>query len=776
VSNRVAGPLALAAALLVGAGPLGMAAAQTPGAYLARFAEVRALVGDPGLVASVAGLTLTREAGRFTLQDGTMYLLAPIGGRLVGAVFRGRGTFAFAPAAQMERERLARFEKADTLLTPFKELVLFFNDSTPAELRSHLTFGPGVVPEDVRNRVKSALKYLSDEDGKQFDPDLMASFLNGAEENPGLFYAHIERDGGPLMFSVFPERNEKVVLARPRGRGPDRLTEVVTQFAGAGDTARATTYERRPVVTLPEYRMEVWLDHSSTGDVKFSAAARIRIAATDAVGPWIALNLFQTAEVDSARWDDGQPAEVFKGKESPYVWVHLGRRLPAGGGRTLSLYYRGDLIDRYGDWFFIKYFDWYPMPLDGRSLATFDLTYHTPESFVLASIGDRTDSTLADHRVTTRWVTPRPIQFAAFNVGRFKQHAIAESGAPPITVLYSEDAHKAFSRELLRRGITDFAPQRNMKDAVGGDVLNSMKFFRQVFGDPPFSHFYATEVPYFHGLAFPGLVHLSWTTFQQTQVDGFDEFFRAHEVAHQWWGLGVDYTTYHEQWLSEGFASFAGLWYLQVARKDNKKYFGMLDRWRADIMNRKDEPAPVWLGRRNTSGMDERGYSIIVYQKGAWVLHMLRIMMLDLKTMSDDRFIETMRDFYRTYEGKRATTEDFRRVVEKHIGTDMGWFFQEWVYGSRLPSYRVAWRSTPSDGGQFRVQLQVWQDDVPDGFQMYVPVTVDMGKDYTARVRVKVTGPHSLIELPLMPAQPKSVKFSDLEGVLANVKEVSWSD
>ena len=315
-----------------------------------------------------------------------------------------------------------------------------------------------------------------------------------------------------------------------------------------------------------------------------------------------------------------------------------------------------------------------------------------------------------------------------------------------------------------------------MKDAVGGDVLNSMKFFRQVFGDPPFSHFYATEVPFFHGLAFPGLVHLSWTTFQQTQVDGFDEFFRAHEVAHQWWGLGVDYTTYHEQWLSEGFASFAGLWYLQVARKDNKKYFGMLDRWRADIMNRKDEPAPVWLGRRNTSGMDERGYSIIVYQKGAWVLHMLRIMMLDLKTMSDDRFIETMRDFYRTYQGQRATTEDFRRVVEKHIGTDMGWFFQEWVYGSRLPSYRVAWRSTPSDGGQFRVQLRVWQDDVPDSFQMYVPVTVDMGKDYTARVRVKVTGPHSFIELPLMPAQPKSVKFSDLEGVLANVKEVPWSD
>ena len=76
------------------------------------------------------------------------------------------------------------------------------------------------------------------------------------------------------------------------------------------------------------------------------------------------------------------------------------------------------------------------------------------------------------------------------------------------------------------------------------------------------------------------MVHLSWVTFQQTDQQGEDEVFRAHEVAHQWWGVGVDFTSYHDQWLSEGFSDFSGLWYLQTVRKDNDKYFGMLRRWR----------------------------------------------------------------------------------------------------------------------------------------------------------------------------------------------------
>ncbi|HEY8257794.1 MAG TPA: M1 family aminopeptidase [Gemmatimonadales bacterium] len=242
-------------------------------------------------------------------------------------------------------------------------------------------------------------------------------------------------------------------------------------------------------------------------------------------------------------------------------------------------------------------------------------------------------------------------------------------------------------------------------------------------------------------------------------------------------GIGVDFQSYHDQWLSEGFADFSGLWYMQTVRKDNDKYFDMLRRWKGEILARRGEPGPISLGYRVYAFKDyDNDYQTIVYRKGAWVGHMLRILMLDLKTMNEDRFTETMRDFYRKFEGQRATTEDFRKVVEQHAGTDMGWFFNQWVYAAATPTYRVAYHTDRSADGQFKVKLRVLQDNVSEDFQAFVPVTLDLGKDRKARLRVKVRGPRTEIDLPPMPAEPKNLRFNDLEGVLADVKMVDWRD
>ena len=191
-------------------------------------------------------------------------------------------------------------------------------------------------------------------------------------------------------------------------------------------------------------------------------------------------------------------------------------------------------------------------------------------------------------------------------------------------------------------------------------------------------------------------------------TSGEDEVFRAHEVAHQWWGIGVDFASYHDQWLSEGFSNFSGLWYLQSVSKNNDQYFDMLRQWRSSILLREGEPGPISLGYRVFATRDDDldDYQTVVYKKGAWVVHMLRILMLDLKTMSDDRFTAMMKDFYGQYEGRRASTEDFQRVVERHAGTEMGWFFDQWVHSTATPTYRVAHRTEPAENGQFRVRLQ----------------------------------------------------------------------
>jgi hypothetical protein len=371
--------------------------------------------------------------------------------------------------------------------------------------------------------------------------------------------------------------------------------------------------------------------------------------------------------------------------------------------------------------------------------------------------------------VRTHWVSQGPIRNASFNLGLFKNYEVRDDSVPPVTVMISEEAHKKLARV--------FVQQRKMREKVGADVSKSLKFFQSVYGPPAVNHFYATEIPEFHGEAFPGMIHLSWVTFQNTSDQGEDEIFRAHEVAHQWWGIGVDFQSYHDQWLSEGFADFSGLWYMQTVRHDNDKYLDMLRRWRDAIMARKEEPGPIWLGYRVYAAKDyENDYQTIVYEKGAWVVHMLRVLLLDLKTMNEDRFTQTMQEFYREFEGHRASTDDFRKVVERHAGADMRWFFDQWVYSSAIPTYRVSYRTAHAADGQFHVRLRVLQENVPDEFQMYVPVTLDLGKDRTARFRVMVRGPRSELDLPPVAAEPRHLRFNDLEGVLARVKMEDWRD
>lgn len=758
-------------AILAAQGPPSLAAQGPAATYEKRYAEFMALEPRADRMAIVHDLVLTRDAGRFTLESGSMHLLTSIGGRTVGAVFNGRGSFTFTPPTPIEENRLSRMTGDKKLESRFTELVLIFADSTAEELEHRLKFGPGEVGP-ARGAVRDALRYGSElhDKGSYFDADVMDVVLNGDASD--MFYAHISRGGDRWVFTVNPWIAEGVQLSRrAKGTYQVEMTEVVSQFPRQGEQP-APGIERTRQAEVKHYVIETSLPRTGAGNVNFSAVARLDVTSQTPIGPWVAFQLYDELEVDSARWAPGEPVTAFKGEESPLLWLHMGKPLAAGEVRTVELFYHGDLIDRYGEWFFINSSAaWYPRTLTGRGAATFNLTYHTPESYLFASAGELVDSSAANGTVTTRWVGTRPMRNVSFNLGRFENYLIESPGVPPVTLLQSEAAHRAFGASAGNAS--------RMSKQVGEDIATSMKFFQHVYGEAPVKRFYATEIPYAHGEAFPGLVHLSASTFIASDLQGFDEFFRAHEVAHQWWGIGVDFATYHDQWLSEGFSSFSGLWYLQTARKDNEKYFGMLDRWRADILVRGAEPGPIWLGHRAATVNDYRDYNIVVYQKGAWVVHMLRVLMLDMKTMSETRFTKMMGDFYTSYRGRRASTADFRRVVEKHVGTDMKWFFDQWIYGSAIPKYRVARRTEEVDGGKYRVQLRVEQQNVPDDFRMYVPITVDLGGGQAVRVRTQVKGPLTEIELPLLPSAPKDIRFNDLNGVLAQVDDFKvdgWSN
>ena len=742
------------------------AAAPPTASFETRFDEAWALAPLADQGAEVQNLVISREQASFELTSGRLALLTPIDGKAVGAVWQGTGRFRFAVDVPSEQQRLKRFFGATSLDLPISSIVFFFSDSTGAELASRLKLGTIDVSGDMRRSVQEALDYVGDKDTRSLSIEMMGLMLQNSSS--GVFYAHVTRPSGdPFMVMVNPNVREGVrLLSRAKGVGWTRLSEGVVQLPRAGEETFPGGEERINDVEVRHYTIETTLPNSFTGDVSFGAVAQLTLVADKAVSGWVPFFLYEKLKVDSARWGDGEPATVFKVKDNYALWVRLPHQLVPGDSLVLTLGYHGDMIDRYLDWFAIKGSTaWYPKSIEGRSKATFDLTFRNPKAFAMVSVGDMKDSSVSGSTLTTRWVTPAPIRNASFNFGMFETHTVNATGVPPITVLWSDNAHRAFSQMAVQ--------EKNMDKQVGADMAGSMQFYQKVFGDAPVDHFYATEIPYDHGEAFPGLVHLSYSTFVQSDNSGYNEWFRAHEVAHQWWGIGVDFATYRDQWLSEGFASFAGLWYMQVAKKDTKPYFAQLRRWKTDIIANGVRAGPISMGYRVTTAREGNDYQVVVYYKGAWVLHMLRTLMIDFKTMGEDRFTNMMRDFYQSYEGKYASTDDFQRVVEKHTGQPMGWFFDQWVRGTAIPTYTVAWSVEDAGNGVYKARVKVTQEGVPETFRTYVPVTLQMTDGSVLRTRVQVKGPESVIDLPTVASRPKSIVFNDFEGVLATVTGVS---
>ena len=738
--------------------------------YLTRYHELTGLTPS-NQVMKVHHLVLARDAGTLTLEDGSLYLLGNLDGHTVGAVFQGSGRFTLAPPNLTERAELRRFAGSDTLDDSVSEAVLLFADSTTDQLL-HLGSAMGTIPGNVAGQAKDALETLEGKNEGMISGGLILPFLNG--ERNGLFLARLKlAKHGDALFEIDPTSSEAVEFFKPAHRVEFGVHwDLVTEFPPAGLVA--TTGQPARLET-PHYVLDANLHETFAADIDLSATAVVSLKADEAVGPWLPFHLQYKIQIDSGHWQDGSRVVTFKAKDSPLLWVRAPRRLAPGDSLTLTLIYHAnhpDLIDRDESWFFLAPgVPWYPENLLGSEDATFDVTYHTPHQYAFASVGHRTDSTLTGKVITTHWVIDRPTPWATFNLGIFENHHVQEPDRT-LDVMISEDAHREMAHFLTTSGF--YMPQQShMVENVTADVSNSLKFYTVLFGPPPSQHFYVTEIPYAEGVSFQGFIDLSASTFHFTTLDGFDEWFRAHEVAHQWWGNGVQPATYRDQWMAEGFASFSALWYLAAERRHSTEYFKFLDQYQSDINDDKNA-GPVWLGGRASTFEVPEGAQIMIYEKGAWVLHMLRIMMLDVKTMNEDRFTETMKEFYQTYNGKTATTQDFQNVVERHAGLPMDWFFDEWVKDTRIPTYHVAWTNQPGDNNTTVIKFRIKQEGVGPDFQMPVLVAADLGENRVAHFRLMVNGDKTEYQSPPLPAGAKKVTFNDLHSTLATVKTESW--
>ena len=177
---------------------------------------------------------------------------------------------------------------------------------------------------------------------------------------------------------------------------------------------------------------------------------------------------------------------------------------------------------------------------------------------------------------------------------------------------------------------------------------------------------------------------------------------------------------------------------------------------------------PVTLGYRlNSSKSDD--YQAVCYAKAAYIFHMLRYLMHDYNNDSDDRFIGFLRDLLDKYGDTPITTEGLRSLLEEDTQTDLGWFFDQWVYGIEMPTYDFSYKSSKTPEGKYQVVCHVKQHDVPDGFMMIVPLKVIFENGQFAQLKTWVDQPDQDITLPLLPLEPKKIEFNTCGAVLCQV-------
>jgi hypothetical protein len=396
-------------------------------------------------------------------------------------------------------------------------------------------------------------------------------------------------------------------------------------------------------------------------------------------------------------------------------------------------------------------------------------------------------------------VSEVPLAVAGFNYGSFKKKSVTDASTKYVIEGYATSELPSYLRDVpsmgsddLSGGGTSVTPSR-LTDKGIAEAQNSMRLFSSYFGEAPYGRIAITQQPQPNfGQSWPTLVYLPILAFFDStqrymllgQINrGLTEFIdevTSHEVAHQWWGHMVGWASYHDQWLSEGFATFSAGLFLQATQK-SEKYLNYYANLRKQVLDknrygkRANDAGPLWMGLRLNTYKTPGAYGGIVYPKGAYVLNMLRSIMWNTKT-GDQRFKEMMHDFVKSHLHQNASTESFKRVVEKHMteGMDldgnkkMDWFFNQWVYGTEVPSYKLVYSLKPEPDGKTLLTATVTQSGVSDKFKMLVPVYLDFDGKIMRLGEATITGNSTTPEFKIkLPQKPKRVVINYYNDLLA---------
>ncbi|HKF51261.1 MAG TPA: M1 family aminopeptidase [Candidatus Acidoferrales bacterium] len=767
---------------------------------------------DATKAAHVENLTIARDRIHITLIDGEIQFTAPTAGTVFGAAFKGRGRIEVAPPNDAEAHQLELLTKQKTLNMEFSEATFSFTDGTFDEIGKQVKWMP--PPDNSLAQLYQDRQRAREDVAAEMVPRIFEGVLSEDHAKPAYFAADVKTNNfGWVLAKDDALALEEISVGRYLSwGGPAQNFDTWMAFPAGNVSGIQADQNPTAKDVFMVHRYDI--DATVTAGADFSATTKVNLQ-FQAAGERVALfQLIANLRVSSVKDEHGTALAFFQPqdpKDRPqtygdYVAVALPQPTTQGEESTLTFQYAGKRMVRNvgtGNYFCPSY-GWYPGTTDEfGTRADFEMTFHSPKKFLLVATGEKEGESTDGNWSVTKWESPVPQAVAGFAFGDYKV-SDSKVGDTAVEVYGNRNTSDRISaiNEIVNPnlpGQTGFGmpamgnldPAAMLKTTTV-EIGNNLRVFENYFGPFPFPRLAVTNIPYDYGQGWPMLLYLDEISFMDetqrhnlgiTDQIRISDFFRAHEVSHQWWGHEVGWKTYHDQWLSEGFAQFSGNLYVEF-RDGEKKYLDRLHADRDEIFthnnfgHRYNDLGSVWMGLRLASSQAPFGYATIIYDKGGYALEMLRAMLQNPHVKEpDDGFKAMMQDFTKSFSGKAASTEDFKAVVERHMlpamdldnNHKMDWFFNEYVYGTGIAQYHMDYSLESQPDNKWLVSGHVTQSGVPDGWKDILPIHVHaQGKELRVGwVRVAAqTAPFKF----LLPFKPDKISLNDDSEILAEIK------
>jgi len=636
---------------------------------------------------------------------------------------------------------------------------------------------------------------LMSESVDNIEAELLSSLYNPAR--PPMFYAYMQgQKFKDLRFILrglgalpdLPSPEEVALLNIDPGETVDGLI-YHSHLTDEVKTSGFSTIEDKRPVRGERYTIESEFESSR----RLASTARIELTAQLAGERVIKFGLLADLRVSSVK--DAAGAELNfiqedRNKDGA-LYVILPKALAKGEKTTVTIAYRGDKVISdagNGNLYVEARTSWYPSLNSFQDRTIFDLTFKAPKKYTVIGSGKKVKEWKDGNLVCTQWQSESPHGVAGFNAGMYKAKSMddAKTGTHIegyATTQLPDYLHGAEGTEAI-------APSSLLASAMS-QAQASMQIFTHYFGPLPYKRLAITQQPQFSfGQSWPELVYLPLAAFLDSttryQVMGgisqrltaFVDEVTSHEVSHQWWGHMVGWDTYRDQWLSEGMATFSASLFLEYTEKTPKKYLDYWEQARKELTDKNNfgmrsiDAGPIYLGwRANTQKTAGASYDLMYY-KGGYVIHMLRMMMQDAKT-GDTDFIAMMKDFAATHRDRNASLASFTAIVNRHAKPymkiaqpgEMEWFFYQWILGKEIPRYTFNYTVEP-DGDKFRLKATIQQSEVSANFAMPVPIYIENQGHMIRLGRVLMVGAQTKPLEVQLPFKPERVAINANHDIL----------